>query len=176
MEKETAVQRGSAAPRVSLLHRCDDTLLSLGRKHAKVMLGVRIAFRAVSAALVVFFGMTMLTLVGVAGMPAFFEAAFSGLTLQMTSPAFFNGTVAAVVLLLVAYGALTLLMVSASRILCDAAALFTLFFSLTIPMYQFPDVVAPVALVYALWFVHRVVLGTVVFRYRKLTIAAHQGA
>lgn len=177
MEKETTVQSGPSAPqRIALVRRCDDALLAFGRGHTKVMLGLRIAFQAISAAIVVFFGMTMGTLIGVSGAPAFFETAFAGLALQTTSPAFFNGTVAAVVLLLVAYGALTLLMVSASRILCDAAALFALYFSLTIQMYQFPDVVAPVALVYALWFVHRVVLGTIVFRYRKLTNAAYQSA
>lgn len=177
MEKETTVQNGSTAPRrITLVRQCDDALLAFGHGHAKAMLGLRIAFQVISAAIVVFFGMTMGTLVGVSGAPAFFETAFAGLTLQTTSPAFFDGTVAAVVLLLVAYGALTLLMVPGSRILGDAAALFVLFFSLAIPMYQFSDVVAPVAMVYAIWFVHRVALGTIVFRYRKLTSVMRQGA
>ena len=148
MEKETAVQEASRPPlREPLMHRWDHALLEFGQGHAKVMVGLRIAFQAISAAIVAFFGASMVSLMGLAGAPAFFETAFAGLTLQVTSPAFFNGTTAAVVLLLVVYGALTLLMVSASRIVGDVAALFTVFFSTTVPLYQFPDVVAPVAVV-----------------------------
>lgn len=162
--------------RLSAASRFDDALFSFGQRHERLMFGLRIAFQAISAGLVVFFGMSMVTLVGVAGAPAFFETAFAGLTLQATSPLFFNGTTAVIVLLLVLYGALTLLMVSPSRILCDAAALYTLFFSMTVPMYQLPDVVAPAGVVYAIWLVHRLVLGTVVFRYQKLTTAARSNA
>lgn len=171
MEKGTTTAQGSAASaqRIPLMKKLDDALVSFGEGHAKVMLGLRIAFQVISAAIVVFFGMSLFTLAGIAGFSAFIDTAFAGLTLQTTNPAFFNGTVASLVLLLVAYGALTLLMVSPARLLGDAAALYCLFFSLTVPLYQFSQLVAPVAVVYAIWVVHRVVLGTIVFRYRKLT-------
>ena len=172
MERESAAgSRTAKQGRVPLFGRLDRLLLDFGAGHAKTMRILRMSYQVISLAIAVYFGVSMFKLIGVAGALAFFETAFAGMTLQVASPAFYNGTAAAVVLLLVAYGLLTAALLPAARILCDAAVLYGFFFSLTVPLYQFSEVVTPLAVVYAIWIVHRLVLGTVVFRYRKLACA-----
>lgn len=156
------------AHELSLIKRADTKLLSFGSSHPKVIKIIRITYQVISAIIVLYFGYILFKLINVAGAGSFFETAFAGLSLQTESLSFFNGATASVVLLLVCYGLLSLLLISKARILCDAAALYVLFFSLTIPLYQFPEIAAPTMVIYLIWVVHRFLLGTVVFRYQKL--------
>lgn len=169
MESEQTIQSASAQPgKFSPRQRFDFALLSFGRTHAKLMIACQVLFQISAAGIAVFFGMSLVAMLGVAGPAAFLQTAFAGLTLQTGNLAYSNGAAAIVVLLMTLYGVLTCFLVSKGRILCDIAVLYCLFFSLTLPVFQFEILVAPAMAVYAIWFVHRVVLGTVVFRYRKL--------
>lgn len=170
MEGEQMVQTDSTQMgRVSLRGRCDEGFLAFGESHARLMLAARIVFQVASAAIAVFFGMALMQMVGVAGPEAFFKTAFAGLTLQTDALAYANGAVAIVTLLMVLYGIFTCLFFGKARVFGDLAALYCLFFSLTLPVNQFEKIVAPALAVYLIWLLHRVVLGTIVFRFRALS-------
>lgn len=170
MEGEQTVRTDSTQTgRVSLCGRCDAGLLAFGAGHPRLMLAARVIFQVASAAIAVFFGMALMQMVGVAGPQAFLDTAFAGLTLQTDSLAYANGTAAIVTLLMVLYGVFTCLFLGKARVFGDLAALYCLFFSLTLPVNQFEKIVAPALAVYLIWLLHRVVLGTIVFRYRALS-------
>ena len=145
----------------------NQAIATFGNAHPKIMVGLEAAYRIIGLATAIWFGVIANSIIGAIGFPGFLETAFTGLSLQTTALGFYNGTVTSVVHLLVVYGALCALMVPAARFLCDAAALYTLFFSVTLPVYQFPIVAAPLAVVFSLWVIQRLVLGTIVLRYRR---------
>lgn len=164
------VAKGSGAPCASTIAgKLDAKLLAFGQSHEKLMSILDIAYRVIGLAIALVFGYFASKIAGVLGFQGFMETAFAGLGLQTAAFNFYNGTVTSVVLLLIVFGLLSAFMISPARIICDAAALYTLFFASIMPVDQFSAVVAPIAVVYAIWIVQRLLLGTIVFRYRKIS-------
>lgn len=156
----------------SVFKGMDRWLVGMQESRPRIMVGLQLAYQALSATILIWFGVMTFKLMGVAGGTAFLSTAFAGLALQTTNPAFFNGTVACVLLLMMAYGLLSLCLVSGSRVLCDAAALYCLFFSQTVSLYQLEAVTVPAFVIFLIWAVHRLVLGTIIFHSRKVSAAS----
>jgi hypothetical protein len=131
----------------------------------KVSLGIEIGFRVISVILLIFAGQQLLKLVNVAGFTAFLKTFYAGLTLQTGNLAFYNGTVAVVFGLLCLYAFFSAFTFKASLYLCDLTVLYTLIF-LVLQIKQFPILVTPLAALFAIWTIHRVILGSFIL-YRK---------
>lgn len=159
--------RSTARTICTPLATLDAALVTFGKTHEWIMLALRGVYQIAGLVIAIAFASIAGKLDGVLGFQGFIETAFAGLGLQTSAFGFYNGTVTCVVLLLIAYGVLSVFLVSPARILCDAAALYALFFSSTLPVYQFEAVAAPLAAIWVIWILHRFVLGTVVFRYHK---------
>lgn len=149
--------------------KLNDAIRKAGQKRPKLMNGLKIAFQVMSAALALFFGSVVLSFIGIAGVPAFLNTAFVGLTFQTGNFAFGNGPVAIVALLFFLYAILTFFMLPGSRFIGDLGVVYTVIFSMIDPMFLWIDyLIAPVLFIYIGWLIHRVVLGTVAFRYRAI--------
>jgi hypothetical protein len=131
---------------------------------------LQLTFQALALVGLVFFAFKSFTIIKVIGFGHFMEDVFSGLTLQVNTLSFSNGTITVIVFLLALYFLLSLFLLSSSRILCDIAALYCLFFAATMHSWAFADLIVPIATIYAVWVVHRLLLGTCVYRYKRIDL------
>lgn len=161
----------TSKPLFSLSKKLNEVLGDLRVRIPLVPTVSQLLFQLSAIVGLIFFGTKMFDMIGVAGPGAFLETAFSGLIFDYSSFAFTNGTIAIVVLLLFTYSLLSVFLISPSRILCDAAFLLTLFYSANLYAWAFEKLVLPVTAIVLIWALHRLVLGTLVYRFKKLELS-----
>jgi hypothetical protein len=155
---------------MNLVFRFLENLLSARQK---LLFSLFWGFRIFGLAIMVFYGLTLMRLIGAGGAISFLEAVFAGVSFNTGSIHFYNGTVACVILLMVLYGLFGALGLKSSLFLCDLAAIYTLIYQ-SLHIIQFNTLLSPVYLLFLIWILHRLLWGSI-FLYRKNTIRITAG-
>jgi hypothetical protein len=164
----TVSEKPVPKPLISPSTLFDRTLQKVSQKAPRFPIIIQFVFQTLAAIGLVFFITKLLKLIGVTGFTKFLDTAFSGLTLSAENFSFINGTYAILVLLLFVYFLFSVFLLPRSGVICDAATLLCLFFSVTMRHWAFESLIVPVWVIFVIWVVHRFLLGTLVYRYKKI--------